>query len=227
MRPNLMVFDKKTGRLVATDALAIADRILHGQWSSVSLGEVAGRKLVFFGAGDGRCYAFEALASAPAEPVKLKTVWSYDCIPPEYRSYGGLDPVSHYCLGDRRTRDTLNKNDGTFVGESEIIGTPVFYHNRIYVAIGRDPEHGRGRGALHCIDATRTGDITQTGRVWTYQGLDRTLSTVSIADGLLYLCDVAGRLHCLDAETGQCHWVHETDSAVWGSTLAWIPTHLM
>ncbi len=115
--------------------------------------------------------------------------------------------------------DTLNKNDGTFVGESEIIGTPVFYHNRVYVAIGRDPEHGRGRGALHCIDATQTGDITQTGRVWTYQGLDRTLSTVSLADGLLYLCDVAGRLHCLDAETGQCHWVHETDSAVWGSTL--------
>ncbi len=217
--PNLVVLDKKTGRLVATDGLAIAEQILHGQWSAVALGEVAGRTLVFFGAGDGRCYAFEALASASEKPVKLKTVWSYDCIPSEYRSYGGLDPVSHFCLGDKRCAGTLNKNDGTFVGESEIIGTPVFYHNRIYVAIGRDPEHGRGRGALHCIDATRTGDITQTGRVWTYQGLDRTLSTVSIADGLLYLCDVAGRLHCLDAETGQCHWVHETNSAVWGSTL--------
>ena len=119
----------------------------------------------------------------------------------------------------RGCRDTLNKNDGTFVGESEIIGTPVFHHNRIYVAIGRDPEHGRGRGALHCIDATQTGDITQTGRIWTYQGLDRTLSTVSIADGLLYICDVGGRLHCVDAETGQCYWVHETNSAVWGSTL--------
>ncbi len=217
--PNLVVLDKKTGRLVATDPLAIAERILHGQWSAVALGEVAGRKLVFFGAGDGRCYAFEALASAPEQPVKLKTVWSYDCIPPEYRSYGGLDPVSHYCLGDKRCKGTLSKNDGTFVGESEIIGTPVLYRNRIYVALGRDPEHGRGRGALHCIDATQTGDITRTGRVWTYQGLDRTLSTVSIADGLLYLCDVGGRLHCLDAETGQSHWVHDTNSAVWGSTL--------
>jgi len=112
-----------------------------------------------------------------------------------------------------------NKNDGTFVGESEIIGTPVFHNNRIYVAIGRDPEHGRGRGALHCIDATKTGDITQTGRVWTYQGLDRTLSTVSIADGLLYLCDVGGRLHCVDVEKGQNCWIYETGSAVWGSTL--------
>jgi outer membrane protein assembly factor BamB len=217
--PNLVVLDKRSGRLVATDDLAIAEHILHGQWSSVSLGKVAGRKLVFFGAGDGRCYAFEALASAPDKPVKLKTAWSYDCIPPEYRSYGGLDEVSCYRLGDKRCKDSLNHNDGTFVGESEIIGTPVLHNNRIYVAIGRDPEHGRGRGALHCIDATRTGDITRTGRVWIYQGLDRSLSTVSIADGLLYVCDVAGRLHCVDAETGQCYWVHESKSTVWGSTL--------
>jgi hypothetical protein len=85
------------------------------------------------------------------------------------------------------------------------------------VAIWRDPKHGRGRGALQCVDATKTGDITWTGRD---QGLDRTLSTVSIADGLLYLCDVAGRLHCVDAETGQCYWVHERNATVWGSRLA-------
>ena len=217
--PNLIVLEKKTGRLVATDDLQIAESILHGQWSSVSLGKVAGQKLVFFGGGDGRCYAFEALSSASEKPVKLKTIWSCDCIPPEYRSYGGLDAVSHYCLGDKRCGGTLNKNDGAFVGESEIIGTPVFHQNRIYVAIGRDPEHGRGRGALHCLDATKTGDITKTGRVWTYQGLDRTLSTVSIANGLVYVCDVGGRLHCVDAETGECYWIHETNSAVWGSTL--------
>jgi outer membrane protein assembly factor BamB len=218
--PNLIVLEKRTGRLAATDAAPIAPHLLHGQWSSVSLGTVAGRRLVFYGGGDGRCYAFEALSSVPEKPVKLKTVWSYDCIPAEYKSCGDWDAVSYYCLGDKRTKETLNKNDGTFVGMSEIIGTPVLYRNRIYVAIGRDPEHGRGRGALHCIDATQTGDITRTGKLWTYQGLDRTLSTVAIAEGLVYLCDVGGRLHCLDAETGQCYWVFETNSAVWGSALA-------
>lgn len=136
-----------------------------------------------------------------------------------WRWEGPARKVPEYSLGDKRRRNGLNKNDGTFVGMSEIIGTPVFHNNRIYVATGRDPEHGRGRGALHCIDATKRGDITQTGRVWTYQGLDRTLSTVSIAGGLVYISDVGGRLHCLDAETGQCYWVHETNSQVWGSTL--------
>ncbi|MDD4868975.1 MAG: PQQ-binding-like beta-propeller repeat protein [Kiritimatiellae bacterium] len=216
--PNVIVLDKKNGRLVATDDLYIADRILHGQWSSLSLGMVNGRKLIFFGGGDGLCYAFEALSSVPEKQVKLKTVWWYDCVPPEYKLSEGMDEITYFCLGDKRTKGSLNKNDGTFVGRSEIIATPVFLNNRIYVAIGRDPEHGRGRGALHCIDATREGDITKTGRIWSYQGLDRTLSTVSIADGLLYIADVGGNIHCLDAETGKLFWVHEVKGVVWSST---------
>ena len=217
--PNLIAVDKRTGRLLATDDTRIAENMLHGQWSAPSLGTVGGRKLIFYGGGDGRCYAFEALPSASNPPARLRTVWSYDCIPGEYKTTDGVDPVTQYCLGDIRMRGTLNKDDGRFVGCSEIIGTPVFLNNRVYVAIGRDPAHGRGRGALHCIDATGHGDITKTGKIWTYQGLDRTLSTVSVADGLLYISDRGGRLHCLDAESGQCHWVHDTKSEAWGSTL--------
>jgi outer membrane protein assembly factor BamB len=218
--PNLIVLDKKTGRLAAVDDVLIAPRMLHGQWSSPALGQVGGKTLVFFGGGNGICYAFGAPSRGGDMPVFLKKVWSCDCDPPEYKACGGMDMILHYGLGDRRRSDSLNKaGDGTFVGMSEIIATPVFHQGRVYVAIGRDPEHGRGRGALWCIDASKTGDITETGRVWCYQGLDRSLSTVSIADGLLYVSDVAGRLHCLDAETGKVQWVHETNSKVWGSTL--------
>ena len=245
--PNLIVLDKASGRLVARDDTPIAEGLLHGQWSSPSLGQVGGRKLVFFAGGDGRCYAFEALrgcretgtgsepvrtspkterggevpvpVSQPEKPVALKTVWHCDCIPPEYKATGNLDLVSYYCLGDKRCRGTLNKDDGAFVGMSEIIATPVFLNNRIYVAIGRDPAHGRGRGAMHCIDATGAGDITKSGKIWTYQGLDRTLSTASVADGLVYVSDMAGRLHCLDADNGKCYWVHEAKCETWASTL--------
>jgi outer membrane protein assembly factor BamB len=150
----------------------------------------------------------------------LKTAWFFDCNPPEYKSFGGLDWASHYSLGDKRLKKSLNKtNDGSFVGMSEIIATPVPYKDRVYVAIGRDPEHGRGRGALWCIDATKTGDVTGKARIWCYQGLDRTMATVSISNGLLYIPDVAGRLHCLDAETGDVVWVHETKAGAWSSTL--------
>ena len=219
--PNLIVLDKKTGRLVAADdAQHIGPNLMHGEWSTPSMGTVGGRKMIFFGGGDGVCYAFEALRSVPDQPVKLKTVWSFDCNPPEYKQFGGLSWAAHYSLGDKRLKQSLNKqSESSFVGMSEIIGCPVIYKDRVYVAIGRDPEHGRGRGALWCIDASRHGDVTQSGKLWCYQGLDRSLCTVSIADGLLYVADVAGRLHCLDAASGRPLWIHETESVVWGSTL--------
>jgi outer membrane protein assembly factor BamB len=238
--PNLIVLDKKTGRLLATDdAKHIGPNMLHGQWSSPSMGIVNGKKLIFFGGGDGVCYAFEALGGSgfrvqgsgkdpnslnpeprTLNPSRLQTAWSFDCNPPEYKNFGNMDWATHYSLGDRRLKTSINKiQDGSFVGMSEIIGTPVFYKNRVYVAIGRDPEHGRARGALWCIDAAKTGDITQSGCVWSYKGLDRTLSTASIADGLIYMSDVAGRLHCLDAETGKVYWVFASGGEVWGSTL--------
>ncbi len=214
--PSLIVLDKRTGRLVAQDAEKIGTRLFHGQWSSPSLGTVNGRDLVFFGAGDGVCYAFEALRKVPDRLVSLRKVWSFDCNPPHYRFKDGK-PIG-YRSGDAR-RKAGNTNDGTFAGPSEIIATPVFYNNRVYVAIGQDPLHGRGRGMLSCIDATKTGDISRSGLIWSYDKLDRTLSTVSIADGLLYVADYTGMLHCLDADTGRLSWTHDTKAEIWGSTL--------
>jgi len=222
--PAIIVLNKKTGKLAAMENEGISKRMFHAQWSPPSLGKVGDKTLVFFGGTDGWCYAFETLTAMPEKPVFLKKVWSYDCNPPEYRLHPDGKPM-HYMSGDKRRKDgpnkeSLNKNDGTYVGPSEVIATPVFYKNRIYVAIGHDPMHGRGKGLLHCIDATKTGDITKTGCLWKYDGLDRTISNATIADGLLYIPDIAGRIHCLDAETGKVYWVYETGAETWGSVLA-------
>jgi outer membrane protein assembly factor BamB len=215
--PALVALDKHTGRLLATEDEKISSRLFHCQWSSPSLGQVGGRTLIFFGGADGVCYAFEALTQVPEKPVHLRKVWSYDCNPPSYRFRDGK-PI-RYTDGDRRRRRSPNRDDGLYVGPSEIIATPVFYQNRVYVAIGQDPMHGRGKGLLHCIDATQTGDITATGRIWSYDGLDRTIASATIADGLVYITDIAGRLHCLDAATGRCSWVYDTKAETWGGVL--------
>ncbi len=215
--PALVALDKRTGRLLATENEKISSRIFHCQWSPPSLGKVGDKTLIFFGGADGVCYAFEALEAVPDKPVYLKKVWSYDCNPPSYKFRNGK-PI-HYTDGDKRKRLSPNKDDGLYVGPSEIIATPVFYNNRVYVAIGQDPMHGRGRGMLHCIDATKTGDITETGRIWSYDGLDRTIASATIADGLVYIPDIAGRVHCLDADSGQRRWVYETGAQCWGSIL--------
>ncbi|MBN2474020.1 MAG: PQQ-binding-like beta-propeller repeat protein [Pirellulales bacterium] len=217
LAPSLIVLDKRTGRLVATDDEKIGTRLYHAQWSSPSLGQVGEETLVFFGGGDGVCYAFEALSGPQPQPVHLKRVWSYDCNPPEYKLRDGK-PIPYY-EGDKRKGYSTNKNDGRYVGPSQIIATPVYCAGRVYVAIGQDPAHGRGKGMLHCIDPSGSGDITETGRVWTYGELDRSISTVSVADGLLYIPDIAGRLHCLDADTGERRWVYDTEAETWGGPL--------
>jgi outer membrane protein assembly factor BamB len=40
-----------------------------------------------------------------------------------------------------------------------------------------------------------------------------------VADGLVYIADYSGRLFCLDAETGEKYWEHDTLSHIWSSTL--------
>jgi outer membrane protein assembly factor BamB len=217
--PSMIVLDKQTGRLLAVDGQQIGSRLYHAQWSSPSLGTVGDRTLVFLGGGDGVCYAFEALSEKPEQtekPPSLKLVWSYDCNPEEYKYRDGK--LIPYYDGDKRKKRG-NKNDGQYIGPSQIIATPVFHQGRVYVPIGQDPAHGRGKGMLHCIDASGEGDITQSGRVWSYAGIERTMASVAVADGLVYCPDTAGHVHCLDAETGECCWIHDTKAEIWGSPL--------
>src|SRR6476469_10363291 len=56
--PSLVVLDKRTGRIVARDDQRIGPNIFHCTWSSPSIADVNGRRLVLFGGGDGICYAF-------------------------------------------------------------------------------------------------------------------------------------------------------------------------
>src|ERR1051325_4324131 len=221
--PSFIALDKKTGKLVGEDNAGIGPRIFHGLWSSPSTGKVNGRQLVFYGGGDGVCYAFDAKPQkgtrAPIVPVLpgpefkreeekdtdyLKKVWWLDCNPPEYKAKDGK-PIKYPAAE----------------GPSEINATPVFYKNRVYVAIGQDPEHGEGVGRLVCVDATKTGDITKTGLIWDFKEIHRSISTVSIDPdtGLLFIADFSGFVFCLDAETGKKYWEYDMKAHMWGSTL--------
>ncbi len=201
---SLIALNKKTGKLVAVDDADASKGIFHGSWSSPSLAEVNGRPLIFYGGGDGICYAFDPKPvpnADPHQPGALKLVWKCDCNPPDYRMKDGK-PVPYRAK----------------TGPSEIIGTPVCYKNRVYVTVGQDPLHGSGVGCVTCIDATKTGDISTGGKIWEYRDIDRSLATVSIADGLLYVSDYGGVVHCLDLETGKLVWKHATEGYMWGST---------
>jgi outer membrane protein assembly factor BamB len=101
-----------------------------------------------------------------------------------------------------------------------IVATPVFYNGKIYLSVGQEPENGEGNGHMYCIDPSKRGDITDSGRVWQYDKIRRSISTAAIADGLVYISDFTGFLHCLDIDSGKPYWTFDMLSAIWGSPLA-------
>jgi outer membrane protein assembly factor BamB len=181
--PAIIAINKKTGKLVWEDN-SVEDRILHGQWSSPTVGTIGGVVQLIHGQGDGWIRGYEALTG--------KKLWEFDTNPKD-----SVWP---------KTRN-------------ELISTPVVYQDHVYISNGQDPEHGEGVGHMYCIDATKRGDITQSGLVWHYDKIRRSISTPAIKDGLVYQADFSGFLHCLDAKTGQVYWTHDLFAAVWGSPM--------
>ena len=102
---------------------------------------------------------------------------------------------------------------------NEVISTPVIYENVVYISNGQDPEHGEGVGHSYAIDGTKRGDITKTGLIWHFDKIRRSISTAAIKDGLIYLADFSGFLHCLDLKTGKPLWTHDMFAAIWGSPM--------
>lgn len=187
LAPSFVAVDIKTGELVWENADP-GDAILHGTWSNPAYGVVNGVGQVAFPGGDGWLYSFEPKTGA--------LLWKYDLNPKD----------SVWELGGSGTRNN-------------VISTPVFHNGRFYVGVGQDPEHGEGPGRFFAIDASKEGDVTGEAEVWSYGGEDfnRTISTAAIHEGLVYITDLSGFLYCLDAETGEHYWTHDTFAAVWGS----------
>jgi outer membrane protein assembly factor BamB len=102
---------------------------------------------------------------------------------------------------------------------NEVIATPVIAGDVVYIANGQDPEHGEGVGHAYAIDATKRGDITETGRLWHFDKIRRSISTAAVKDGLVYMADFSGFLHCIDAKTGASVWTHDMFAAMWGSPM--------
>ena len=245
--PSFICMDKNTGEVLWTDG-SPAKNILHGQWSSPTVGTFQGVPQALFAGGDGILYSFRADTGKDGKPELL---WQFDCNP----------KTSKWILGGEGTRNNL-------------IATPVVYDGLVYIAVGQDPEHGEGEGHLWCIDPNKRGDISPTlamklgddgkrspiphrriqavepengevevdnpnsGVVWHYSMLDtngddeidfeeemhRSIGTCAIKDDVLYVADFSGLVHCLDAKGTKdgkpmVHFTYDMLAQSWGSPL--------
>jgi outer membrane protein assembly factor BamB len=122
--------------------------------------------------------------------------------------------------GEQLWRFDLNPKDAVWPKTRNYgVSTPVFSGGKVFMSVGQDPDSGDGAGHAYCIDPARRGDITDSGRVWRYDKMGRSISTAAVADGLVYISDLKGTLHCLDAATGRPSWIFDMLAPVWGSPL--------
>jgi outer membrane protein assembly factor BamB len=170
-------------------AVGAGANVLHGQWSSPVAANVNGRIQVLFGGGDGWLRAYDAASG--------HEIWRFDGNPKDARWLPRPGVLSR----------------------SSIIASPVVADGRVFVAMGQSPGHGNGPSLVYAISPNGQGDVTSSRLLWTSHDVGRVVGTPIAKDGLLYIADLGGRIHCLDAATGVRIWTHETNEPIWGSLL--------
>ena len=170
-------------------AIGAGGKVLHGQWSSPVAANVNGRMLVLFGGGDGWLRVYDAASG--------HEVWRFDGNPKDARW---------------RPRPGV-------LSRSSIIASPVFADGRVFLAMGQSPGHGNGPSLIYAISPNGQGDVTGSRLLWASREVGRVVGTPMVKDGLLYVADLGGTVHCLDVATGARVWKHETNEEIWGCLL--------
>lgn len=170
-------------------AIGPGAQVLHGQWSSPVSANVNGRVQVLFGGGDGWLRSYDAASG--------HEVWRFDGNPKDARWL---------------------PRPGVF-SRGAILASPVYADGRVFIAMGQSPGHGNGPSLIHAISPNGQGDVTANRLLWTSREVGRVVGTPIAQDGLLYIGDLGGTIHCLDAATGARLWKHDTEEAIWGSLL--------
>ena len=170
-------------------AIGAGAQVLHGQWSSPVAANVNGRIQVLFGGGDGWLRAYDAASG--------HELWRFDGNPKDARWLPRPGVLSR----------------------SSIIASPVFADGRVFIAMGLSPGHDDGPSLIYAISPNGQGDVTGSRLLWTSREVGRVVGTPIVRDGLLYIADLGGTVHCLDAATGAHVWKHETNEAIWGCLL--------
>ena len=174
---------------VAWRAIGPGQHVLHGQWSSPVAASVNGRMQVLFGGGDGWLRAYDAASG--------RELWRFDGNPKGARWLPRPGVLSR----------------------SSIIASTVFADGRVFLALGQDPLHGNGPSLVHSLSPNGQEDVTESRLLWNSREVGRVVGTPIAKDGLLYVGDLGGVLHCLDAATGAHVWKHETSGGIWGCLL--------
>jgi len=194
--PSIIALNKETGKLVWEDN-SVEDRILHGQWSTPSVGTIGGVVQLVSAQGDGWVRGYEAATG--------KKLWEFDTNPkdavwPRTRNEliatpviknnvvyigNGQDPEHGEGVGHFYAIDATKRGDITASGKiwqfdkiRRTISTAAVTDSRVYVS--------DFSGYLHCLDV-KTGQ-----EYWAHDLFAAVWASPIVIDGKVYLGDEDG-----------------------------------
>jgi outer membrane protein assembly factor BamB len=238
--PSFVAIDRDTGKLVWSDA-SPGKQIMHGQWSSPAFGIFAGVPQAIFAGGDGWLYSFDFRAIAKGETELL---WKFDCNPKQsVWKLGGAGSRNNLLATPMIYQDRIYIGTGqdpehgtgkavfhcidpTKRGDvsPQLVFADVASERPIAFKLPQacDEKQGdvlRDNPNSASIWQFTAQDLNANGAIEGGEQMQRTLSTAVAADGLIYICCLSGHVRCLEADTGKLIWIHDTESAIYGSPI--------
>ena len=97
--------------------------------------------------------------------------------------------------------------------------TPVIEGDMVYMSHGEDNIDNVEFGRVQCIDATGTGDVTETHSVWRDDGIKAGYTALLVKDGILYVVADVGNMLAFDAQSGDRLWTQDLGTVGKGSPI--------
>jgi outer membrane protein assembly factor BamB len=215
--PSFIALDKRNGKLIWKRNDPGKD-IMHGQWSNPAYGVINGVRQVIFPGGDGWIRGFV--------PETGELIWKFDCNPKDaVYELGGTGTKSDF-IGTPVIYDNM-----VYIGVGQDPEHTTGIANYFCIAptkkgdISKTTISGRDKTGKPLDEKPNPNSC----EVWRYGGAEngkwaqrdfkfgRTMSSACIVDDVLYIAELAGFLHCLNAKTGEHYWQFDTKASIWGS----------
>jgi outer membrane protein assembly factor BamB len=227
--PSVICFNKKTGEAVWTDN-SPGPRILHGEWASPALATVNGRPQIICPLGDGWIYSYDAKTG--------KIIWKFDSnnkntVYPTTRNEliatpvvvgnlcyiaNGQDPEHGEGRGHLWCIDITKEGDVSHEISEQDNAPPTKPGDELLGPAGAGASR-QGKPNPNSAVVWHFDKMPNTKGDKAKERMNRTISSVAVSNGLAFVPDFSGYLHCFDAMTGQRYWAYDMDAAMWGSPM--------
>jgi outer membrane protein assembly factor BamB len=244
--PSFLCMDKNNGEVLWHDK-SPGLNIHHGQWSSPAVAELGGVPQVIFVGGDGYLYSFKA---DRGQNGKGELLWKFDSNPKTAKLLLGGEgtrndiigtPVIYNDLvyvavgqdpehGEGEGRlwciDPTKRGDVSPTLSMKVEGgsrTPI-PHRRIQAVVEKEGDVEVDNPNSAAVWNYDLSDNNKDGEIDFEEEMHRTIGSCAIKDDVLYIADLSGLIHCLDAKGSAdgkaiVHFTYDMLAQSWGSPL--------